>query len=193
MPAVKPVVDTSQLREAQKLVKEIDPKIRTQLIRDLKGDLKPFANQLVSMIPTKAPLSGMANHDGRTRWEAPTSSVHITPGGGRGSLARIEVFSKQPFGAGFKLADLAGTRNRGTRVRREYTRSINGRRVAVRSHGTTSGDVLIQRLQSRYKLSAAGKGGRFVWGNAMKMRPALVEMVIQRLDEYAQRIERGSL
>jgi hypothetical protein len=191
--AVKPVVDTADLRRAAKAVREIDPKIRTQLIRDLKAIMAPFAGRILAKIPAQPPLSGMGRHQGRLRWETPTYSLHVTPGGGKGSLGRIEFYAKQPYGAMFKLADRAGTRNRGTRIRREYTRSINGRRVTVASHGTTSGDVMIQRLSSRYPLSAGGKGGRFVWKNAMEFRPELVDLFITQLDKYAERIERGGL
>ncbi len=190
---VVPVIDTADLRRAGKLVKEIDPKIRTQLIRDLKKVMKPYADTILGKIPTQAPLSGMGRHEGRLRWEAPTYSLHVTPGGGKGSLGRIEFFSKQPYGAMFKLADLAGTRNRGDRVRREHTRATRRGRVTVRSHSTRSGDVLIQKLQSRYPLSAGGKGGRFVWKEAMQARPELVALFITELDNYAARIEKGSL
>lgn len=191
--AVKPVVDTADLRRAAKAVKEIDPKIRTQLIRDLKAIMKPYAERILAKIPSQPPLSGMGRHQGRLRWESPTYSLHVTPGGGRGSLGRIEFFSKQPYGAMFKLADLAGTRNRGDRIRREHTRQVGGRRVTVRAHGTTSGDVLIRKLSARYPLSAGGKGGRFVWKEAMQARPELVDLFITELDKYAARIERGGL
>jgi hypothetical protein len=191
--SVVPVVDTADLRRAAKQVKEIDPKIRTQLIRDLKKVMKPYAESILSKIPSQPPLSGMGRHQGRLRWEAPTYSLHVTPGGGRGSLGRIEFFSRQPYGAMFKLADLAGTRNRGDRVRREHTRATRRGRVTVKTHSTRSGDVLIERLQGRFKLSAGGKGGRFVWKEAMELRPELVDLFITELDKYAERIEKGSL
>lgn len=191
--SVVPVVDTADLRRAAKLAKEIDPKIRTQLMRDLKAIMKPYASDILAKIPTRAPLSGMAGHNGRLRWEPPTYSLHVTPGGGKGSLGRIEFYAKQPYGAMFKLADRAGTRNRGTRIRREHTRSVGGRVVTVRSHGTTSGDVLITRLSSRFPLSANGKGGRFVWKNAIEARPQLVALFVDELDKYAERLERGAL
>jgi hypothetical protein len=65
--------------------------------------------------------------------------------------------------------------------------------VTVKAHGTTSGDVLIQKLSGQYPLSAGGKGGRFVWKEAMEARPELVALFITELDRYAQRIENGSL
>jgi hypothetical protein len=190
---VVPVVDTADLRRAAKQVKEIDPKIRTQLIRDLKAVMKPYAESILARIPSQPPLSGMGRHQGRLRWEPPTYSLHVTPGGGKGSLGRIEFFAKQPYGAMFKLADLAGTRNRGDRVRREHTRSTRNGPVTVKTHSTSSGDVLIQKLSGRFALSAGGKGGRFVWKEAMDARPELVDLFITQLDRYAERIEKGSL
>jgi hypothetical protein len=191
--SVVPVVDTADLRRAAKQVKEIDPKIRTQLIRDLKKVMKPYAESILSRIPSQPPLSGMGRHEGRLRWETPTYSLHVTPGGGKGSLGRIEFFSKQPYGAMFKLADLAGTRNKGKGVRREHTRATRRGRIAVAAHNTRSGDILIERLQGRFPLSAGGKGGRFVWKEAMEVRPELVDLFITELDKYAERIEKGSL
>jgi hypothetical protein len=190
---VKPVVDTADLRRAAKAVREIDPKIRTKLIRDLKAIMKPYAESILAKVPSRPPLSGMGRHQGRLRWEAPTYSLHATPGGGKGSLGRIEFYSKQPYGAMFKLADLAGTRNRGAKIRREHTRAVGGRRVTVRAHGTTSGDVLIQRLSSRFPLSAGGSGGRFIWKHAMAVRPELVDLFVTQLDKYAADIERGGI
>jgi hypothetical protein len=42
----------------------------------------------------------------------------VNPGGGRGSLARIEIFGRAPYRAGLKMVDLAGTSN--------YTRDATG-------------------------------------------------------------------
>ncbi len=173
---VRAVVDSSMLREAAKRVKQIDPEIRKGFIRDLKADLKPYASKIVSDIPGRGnpPLSGMSSTGrvgGRTdmAWGGARASIHVTPGGGRGSLARIEVFGPNNTKAGFKMVDLAGTST--------YTE-------------TTQGQIMNERLQSRFPLSQGGKGGRFAWAGFMKHRPAFVQQVITRLDQYADEINR---
>jgi hypothetical protein len=165
---VYPVVDSSVLREAAKRVKEIEPQIRKNLIAGLKNDLKPYAAQIKAGIPGPGnpPLSGF-RHSGRTRWGSTMASVYVTPGGGSGSVARIEVYGRGEARAGFKLVDLAGTSN--------YTE-------------TRKGEIMNARLQQRYPLSAGGKGGRFAWAGFMKFRPMFVDITIKRLDEYADRI-----
>lgn len=173
---VRAVIDSSMLREAAKRVKEIDPEIRKGFIRDLKADLRPYAAQIASGIPTQSnpPLSGMdANRraTGRTdlAWGGARASVYVTPGGGRGSLARIEIYGPGAYRGGFKMVDLAGTSN--------YTSTERGR-------------IMNRQLQQRFPLSQNGKGGRFAWAGFMRHRPKFVEQVITRLDQYSQEINR---
>lgn len=167
---LRAVVDSSRLREAARQVKDIDPTIRKNFIRDLKADLKPYANAITAQIPKKGnpPLSGMAN-DGRLRWGGARNSVHVTPGGGRGSLARIEIYGPGDSKAGFKMVDLAGTSN--------YT-------------ATRQGEAMNRELQRRFPLSQDGKAGRFAWRGFMANRPAFLERTIARLDQYADEISR---
>lgn len=167
---LRAVVDSSMLREAARRVKEIDPEIRKGFIRDLKTDLKPYAARIVADIPGKGapPLSGMANR-GRLRWGGARASIHVTPGGGRGSLARIEIYGPGDSRAGFKMVDLAGTST--------YTETFQGA-------------AMNRNLQARFPLSQNGKAGRFAWRGFMKHRPAFLDKTIQRLDEYADRISR---
>jgi hypothetical protein len=167
---LRAVVDSSMLREAAKRVKEIDPEIRKGFIKDLKADLRPYAAQIVSSVPGKGspPLSGMAS-SGRLRWGGARASVHVTPGGGRGSLARIEIYGPGETRGGFKMVDLAGTKNNAK---------------------TSQGDAMISNLGRRLPLSASGKGGRFAWRGFMQHRPAFLNKAIERLDQYSDRISR---
>jgi len=180
---VYPVVDSSMLREAAKRVKEIDPQIRKDLINGLKTDLKPYAAQIASGVPANPPLSGFA-HNGRTRWSKITGSAYVTPGGGRGSLARIEIYGRGEARAGLKYADLAGTKNNF----QDGKMSNRGRSPSYMVNG--QGRALARNLQQRYPLSAGGKGGRFAWAGFMKHRPAFLDVVVKRLDEYSSKIER---
>jgi len=181
MPAY-PVVDSSMLRQAAKQVREIDVEIRKRLIKNLKADLKPTADGIASEVPALGKPGYMRGfgHSGRTAWSQVKASVHVTPGGGRGSLARIEVYST-PNQAAFKIADLAGTRGKygnGQESKGNPAYLIMGQ-----------GQDMVSRLADFGLLSAGGKGGRFAWANFMKERPELVRRVEARLDIYCREIQ----
>lgn len=167
---LRATIDSRQLREAAKIVREIDPEIQKGFVRDLKADLKPYAQKIVNDIPGRGtpPLSGMRG-TARQSWGTTQASTHVTPGGSRGSLARIEIFGRAPYRAGLKMVDLAGTSN--------YT-------------ATPQGFSMNSALQRRFPLSQNGRAGRFVWRGFMKHRPAFVRVVINRLDQYSDEITR---
>jgi hypothetical protein len=184
---LRAVVDSSVLREAAKRVKQIDPEIKKGFVRDLKTDLKPYARSIAGDVPTLGRPGAMRGfgHAGRTRWTKVTGSSYVTPGGGRGSLARIEIYGSGATGrAAFKMADLAGTQNDyGNGLYAKLGSSpwylINGQ-----------GQDMVSRLADFGKLSAGGKGGRFAWAGFMKHRPKFVQQAITRLDQYSDEINR---
>lgn len=190
---VRVEVQTPSLRELNRQLGAIDPSLRRAVGKDIKSAVRPTATRILSRIPTQAPLSGMVSN-GRLGWSKPRVGVYATPGGGKGSIARIEIFaSKSDKRAGFKMADLAGTRNAGTRMRRQHTRDTRFGTVIVPAHPTRSGDVLIDRLSRRYPLSAGGKGGRFGWENFMEERPFLVKKVLGIINDYVDVVNRKGI
>jgi len=185
-------VNRDSLRELNRQLKQIDPSLRNAVGKDIKRAVRPTAQRILRRIPTDAPLSGMVNK-GRLGWSKPRVGVFATPGaGGKGSMARIEIFaSNKNQRGGFKMADLAGTRNRGSGVRRAHSRVLpSGRVVNVREHATRSGDVMIARLKQRYPLSAGGKGGRFGWENFINERAFLIDKVVDIVDDYVAIVNR---
>jgi hypothetical protein len=52
------------------------------------------------------------------------------------------------------------------------------------------GPAFVSRLNDFGKLSAGGKGGRFVGAGFMQHRPFFLKTVIKRLDEYSAEITR---
>jgi hypothetical protein len=182
---VYPVIDSSALRLAAKQVKDIDPEIRKRLLRGLKSDLAPTGARIAALVPQLGVPGSVRGfgHKGRTGWGKVKASTHVTPGGGKGSVARFEIYTS-PNQAALKIADLAGTK--GQYGNGNYSKGglqpyfINGQ-----------GEDLVTRLSEVSLLSAGGKGGRFVWANFMKERPALVRRVEAKLEIYAQEISRG--
>jgi hypothetical protein len=182
---VYPVIDSSALRLAAKQVKAIDPEIRKRLLRGLKADLAPTGAKIAALVPQLGVPGSVRGfgHKGRTGWGKVKASTHVTPGGGKGSVARFEIYTS-PNQAALKIADLAGTK--GQYGNGNYSKGgnqpyfINGQ-----------GEDLVSRLTKVAPLSAGGKGGRFVWANFMKERPELIRRVEAKLEIYAQEISKG--
>jgi|LakMenE01Jun11ns_1017448.scaffolds.fasta_scaffold9939914_3 hypothetical protein len=182
---VYPVIDSSALRLAAKQVKAIDPDIRKRLIQGLKSDLAPTGARIAALVPRLGVPGSVRGfgHKGRTGWGNVKASTHITPGGGKGAVARFEIYTS-PNQAALKIADLAGTK--GQYNNGNYSKGglqpyfINGQ-----------GEDLVSRLTKVSRLSAGGKGGRFVWANFMRERPALIRKVEASLATYAEQISRG--
>jgi hypothetical protein len=182
MPLI-PTIDSSKLREAAARVKEIDPDLRKNLIRNLKSDLLPYAQRIAGGVPTLGVPKKVRGfrHGGRTSWSPVKSSVYVNPGGGKGSVARIEIYSS-PNKAAFKIADLAGTRqnyNDGNFAR------LGGQPFYMIMG---QGQDLVTALTDVQTLSANGKGGRFAWRGFIKHRPFFVGLIVKRLDDYGQKI-----
>lgn len=190
---VRVSVNTDSLRRLNKGLADIDPELRKAVGKDIKSAVRPTASRILSRIPSDAPLSGMRG-GGRLAWSKPRVGVYATPGAGRGSIARIEIFGSKPDRrGGFKMADRAGTRSNFSNVRRAHMRQTSRGMVQVRESRTSSGRILAQRLQQRYPLSAGGRGGRFAWQNFMKEKPFLVDQVLEIIDGFVTKVNRRGL
>jgi len=181
---VRAEIDSSDLRRIARKVRDLEPAIRKELIDGLKSDLKPYANRIAKDVPTLGTPGAMRGwgHSGRTAWGAVQGSAYVTPSGGKGSVARIEIFGRGQRRAAFKYADLAGTKN-------EYNDgklANKGKMPTYRVNG--QGRAMVERLNDFGKTSAGGKGGRFAWAGFMKYRPLFLKMTIDRMDQYAQKV-----
>jgi hypothetical protein len=122
-------------------------------------------------------------HGGRTSWGRVQGSAYVTAGGGKGSVARMEIFGRGQKRAAFKIADLAGTKNN---YGNGNMAKLPGGQALYLIMG--QGQDMVSRLTDFGKLSAGGKGGRFAWAGFMKYRPKFLAITIKRLDDYAQKV-----
>ena len=176
MPIV-PTFDSSKLKELRAALKEIDADLTKEMNREIKKPAAEMARSIQSATPPAPILRGF-QHEGRTG----IGKIKATGyGPSRKSLARVELFSK-PEAAGFKIADLAGTRNQLSNKNRGYTRRGPSGPVTVRPHATTSGRALIDALQRKKPL--LGAGGRFGWRQFIAERPRLVKEVTTIIDKF---------
>ncbi len=160
-------VDAVELRKVLKVLKAIDPETSASLRTNLKGPLVPLAQQVASAAPQEAPLSGFANN-GATGYAAPKGKVSYTPGKGRsGAKNLISLRIDSGKKRGFYIAELAGSRSTGY---------------------TASGRALIEQLNARYPMK--GKGGRFAYKQFRLIRPDVVRIATDILNDTFKNLER---
>ena len=183
------------INEALKDMKKIDGEAIKALRKNLKTAILPIAQKIAAQVPTQSPLSGMM-HSGRTRWTGARARVSFTPakirkGTDTHPLVSIVLVGKGT-GAGFDIAEIAGSRNNQfTRSRsKEFIRRNSGNKIRTRQNG--QGDSFVRNLNSvaPYKL----KAGRFGFGSFLKEKAALQviaqKILVDQANEYNKNISR---
>jgi hypothetical protein len=178
------------IRELQKRLKAIEPRLRTELVRDVKRIARPLESDIKANIPSIAPLSGMAKDRGRLGWGVgvPANKTLIqfrTSGGGKSlttSLVRVKVSSPATV-----LADMAGRSGRYVgQGRRNDNASASEKR---RNSSPAKGAKFIESLNR-----ALGSGAsRMAWPAAEKSRDAVRVAIEQVLRQAYDRINQRGL
>ena len=118
-------LETKGFAETMRDLGRIQPAMKRQVVKDIRGIVKPVVDVINARIPAEAPLSGM-NHDGRTGWKnvkkvavkvdlrAPRSS----PGSGTQGAKPISIVRIITKGAPVAIVDMAG-KGGGLKSRRE--------------------------------------------------------------------------
>jgi hypothetical protein len=163
-------VSVLQVRELQKRLAAIEPRLRTQFVRDIKKVGKPLESQIKAGIGTIEPLSGMRKDQGRLGWGvgvAPDKTLiqFRTSMGGKSlttSLLRIKVQSP-----GTVLVDMAGRSGRyvGQGRRNDNATPSEKRRNA----NPAKGAAFIRSLNEKNGKSAS----RRIWPSAEQSLPAI--------------------
>lgn len=156
-----------QVRELQKRLKAIEPRLRTELVRDVKKVAKPLESDIKFAIGNVTPLSGMLKDKGRLGWNngvrADKTLIQFrTAASGRSlttSLVRVKVSSP-----GTVLADMAGRSGRfiGEGRRNDNASPSLKRRNANRAKG----EAFVTSLNEKLGHSAS----RFIWPAAERSR-----------------------
>jgi len=71
------MADVYGIREMQKALNQLEPKLAGQMQREAKSIAKPGADKVKAQIPTVAPLSGM-NNSGRLGWDVGVRANKVT-------------------------------------------------------------------------------------------------------------------
>lgn len=190
----------TDIRELQRRLKSIDPKLRTQLVRDAKQAGKPVQDAIKSKVSSITPLSGMTR--GRLNWNSSIDAkgkVHKTDdvklefrtrSTGRSeitSLVRVRVGSPAVVMADMagKSGSFMGAGYKGSGMTREYPYKGGTRRHRVDGFGKKSptrqykysrqGDALIANL--------GGSASRYAWPAAESKVPAVranIEAILRK-------------
>lgn len=186
----------TNIRELQRRLKTIDPKLRAELVKDAKKAGEPVQLAVKSAIASITPLSGMTQ--GRLNWYSSVDAkgkahrpddVKLqfrTRSSGRSdvtSLVRVQVASPAVV-----MADMAGRSGRflnkgykGSGVTREYPYKGGTRRHRVNGQG----EAMIRGL--------GGSASRYVWPAADNKIPAVKAQIEGILRDAYTKINRKGL
>jgi hypothetical protein len=161
---VRPVIEGADFRSSLKMLKTVDPDIVKDLRRSLRSAVGPDAKAIAAAMPRTAPLSGMANR-GRLAWAGKFSgTVVLTPGRGRRGVSNlVGLRIRGNPDAGFRMAELAGSRSRGS---------------------TPQGRAMIANLPGN------PRGGRFAYARFVKDRANLIKKAEQVIESFVGRLNK---
>ena len=158
-------LDVEGVAETLAAIRKIEPDGLKALRRDIKSDpgVSAAISSIESEIPVISPLSGMANHAGRTSYKIPRVTASLRSP--RRAMSRNEsslitlVTSPPKSGVGFMLVDMAGRGSTGN---------------------TARGRAMIAALQKR--------ASRFVYPGFEKREQNVADGVKRILDKYAAQV-----
>jgi len=172
------VIEAQNLKAVLKELKELDPNLRKQLVRDMKTDLMPIANALKAKIPEKPPLSGFSPGVANSpyRWAVPRMSIKAAPSKTSRKYATFGIvsirFDDRRPNAGLSILETAGSRGIGR----------------LKSGMTPQGLAMVRNLNGRYPVQ--GGLGRFVIPQ-FKASKGEAEAIAKRiLEKFAAMVNR---
>jgi hypothetical protein len=194
------------IRKLQKKLKQIEPQLRTQFMREVKQIAKEPQKAIRDAIPTTSPLSGMTKPGATLQWGkvskgaqsggAKSTTIRFrTQAGGRSlttTLVGIRVNS-----AATSVADMAGRSGRyvgrgykgsgySRPIRRTYSdgaQSVEFRRQATRKAGTS----FIRNLNA----GLGQRPSRMAWKSVEKSLPRLSSDIQYIINKWAITASRG--
>lgn len=162
-------INIEGLQKTLKALKDLDPQLRNQLIKDIKNEpgLNAAMSSIRSRIPSVSPLQGNQfgyggmNHRGRTSYKKPRVSTSVTPSKrltftNERSIVTIQVVSPSN-GVGFEIIDMVGK-----------GRDANSR----------------QAQGMKRKLS--GQPSRYVWKGFEQRKEGITRAVVNIIEKYSK-------
>lgn len=190
-----------QIRELQRKLREIEPSLRTEFMREIKAIGKKPQEAIQKAIPLEAPLSGM--NKGRIKWgEAKTgkgaksTTIRFRTKAGGKSLTTT-LLSIRVNSAATSIADMAGRSGRSVgkgyrssgyskpiiRNYKDGAQSVEFRRRATAKNG----ESFIRNLNS----ALGNKASRMAWKAVEKDLPRISNEVQFVVNKWAIKASRG--
>ena len=182
-------LSVQDVRELQKRLKQIDPKLRTQLLRDAKQAGKPLEAVIKNSLASFTPLSGMRNNgrmgmDKGALFSATTISFRAKSSRNVKETTLVSIRTKSVLAS---VVDMAGKSGRfidkGSRQAPGYSRSYQRNGKTIRHKLNGQGAAMIRALGKQ--------PSRLVWpavGNAI---PAVESAINAILVSAFAKINRG--
>lgn len=175
------------IREAIAKLKDVDPDLKKMLMKDLKSAIKPVATAVANSIPSEPPLSGMGTGFSRLRWGTFKATVSVTPGKKRGDTRLVSIVVTGNPDAGFKLAELAGSRgNYGSGLSKPYKSAFGTKQHTLNGQG----ENLVRVLRQRFPTPGSGKGGRFAYMKFREEKPQVARIAVELIDKHLEDVNR---
>ena len=160
-------------------LKDIDPKLRATLQKEMREKLKPFANSLKAAAPPSSPLSGFAKGASLNKtytYVTPLASVK-TPLSRRAKKPGFYPVVSMSFRgrtktAGYNIFELAGTSN-----------------IGKKKQGLTpQGAAMIRNLNAKFPIREGL--GRFIIPEAKKDSAEVVQVARRVIEKYVELVNR---
>ena len=155
-------INYDDLKYAIARMKELDPKLKLKMQRDLRNKLRPMADKIAGAVPSSGPLSKMT-----PRWGTAQGKIQTATGRRAGGAIVMLSVSGPNFAKLLAITELAGSRSSGY---------------------TPSGKAMITELQKRYPL--VGKGGRFIWRAFLEHQPMLYAVSSDVVNDFIDEANR---
>lgn len=171
-------VDSRNLANVLRELRNLEPNLRKELVKEMKSEIMPVGKALEASIPGAPPLSGFAPGQGSSPyiWKKPRMTVR-TPLAKKAKLpgfypvVSIRFNDRRP-NAGLSILELAGTRNIGKN----------------KGGLTPQGAAMIRNLNARYPVK--GGLGRFLIPEFKEKRAEANKAAIRVLNKFAAKVGR---
>ena len=186
-------LSVKDIRNLQKRLKEIDPKLRTQLLRDAKKVAEPTVTAVKSAIGSVTPNSGMLRPGARLNWNNAIDAkgrshklMDVKPQFRTSESGRSDTTSLVRVKVGNPAVTLADMGGRSGRYRNAGYKGSGFTREYPYKGGTRRHKVNGQFRGIEEKIG--GSPSRFVWPAAEKSLPAAREAIEKILRDAYTRI-----
>jgi hypothetical protein len=169
--SLRPEVDARDMAKVARILRKVDKELLNDLGRSMRSGIGGTAQQIsASANANGAPLSGMTNHNGATKWGPVKASISTRPGRSRfgwGDLVTINMDAGRTS-RGMYIAEFAGSKN------------PNGDTISAR------GGWFIGMLNVR--VPGWSKGGRFIYRAFMPYKLSIYNLAENLLDDWTRRV-----